>query len=86
MINFFKRKKPTANRPPQLSDLNQEPLSEGDTVESLRYELGVCRVILTDKGIAYESLEDGRQVGWHLMVDASTDLQKVKKIIPPGKS
>ena len=63
-----------------LADLNQEPLAEGDTVESLRYDLGTCRVIMMDKGLGYESLQDGRQVSWHHMVDASTDLQKVKKV------
>jgi hypothetical protein len=25
-------------------------------------------------------MENGKQVSWHLMVDAATDLQKVKKL------
>ncbi|MGB3586313.1 MAG: hypothetical protein WBA23_07235 [Tunicatimonas sp.] len=77
MFGLFKKKK-TAPAP-ILADLNNESLQEGDIVQSLRYELGKCRVIATDKGLAYESLENGKQVGWHLMVDASTDLQKVRK-------
>ncbi len=78
MFGLFKKKKTTHT--PVLADLNNEPISEGDIVQSLRYELGKCRVITTDKGLAYESLENGKQVGWHLMVDASTDLQKVRKV------
>ena len=93
MFNFLKRNKtnhrpkagvsatgvPATGNAPVLADLNQEPLAEGDTVESLRYDLGTCRVIYTDKGLTYQSLQDGRQVSWHLMVDAATDLQKVRK-------
>ena len=79
MLNFLKKKK-KADQIPTLADLNQEPLAEGDTVESLRYELGLCRVVLTERGLTYESVADGRQVSWHRMVDAATELQKVKKI------
>ena len=84
MFEFFKgwRKEKLSPKQnlPVLSDLHQQPLSEGDTVESLRYDLGICRVVMTNKGLAYQSVDDGRVVSWHLMVDASTDLQKVKKI------
>jgi len=38
------------------------------------------KVIETEKGLAYESIETGKVVTWHLMVDAATELQKVKKI------
>lgn len=79
MFSFLKKKK--KEKRPVLADLNQEPLLAGDIVESLRYDMGTCRVIMTDQGLAYESLEDGRQISWHRMVDASTDLQKVKKIL-----
>ena len=86
MFGIFKKAKKggvsAPRRTPVLSDLNQQPLSVGDMVESLRYDLGICRVVSTDKGLAYQSVDDGRIVGWHLMVDASTDLQKVKKIAP----
>ena len=78
MFGLFKRKKTT--HAPILADLNNEPLQEGDIVQSFRYDLGKCRVIVTEKGLAYESMENGKEVGWHLMVDASTDLQKVRKI------
>jgi hypothetical protein len=30
--------------------------------------------------MAYESVETGKVVTWHLMIDAATELQKVKKI------
>ena len=88
MFDFFKKKK-KVDTVPVLADLNQEPLAEGDTVASLRYDLGVCRVVLTEKGLTYQSLADGRQVSWHRMVDAATDLQKVTKITdadePPAR-
>ena len=79
MFSFLKRKKP--EHAPVLADLHHQPLSEGDTVEALRYDLGVCRVVSTDQGMAYRSVESGRQVSWHRMVDASTALQKVKKVV-----
>ncbi|WKN41312.1 hypothetical protein [Tunicatimonas pelagia] len=79
MFGFFKKKQTTHT--PVLADLNNNPISEGDIVQSLRYDLGKCRVIATDKGLAYESMENGKQVSWHLMVDASTDLQKVQKVV-----
>ena len=63
-----------------MADLNNEPLAEGDTVESLRYGLGICRVVMTERGLAYQSVENGKQVAWHRMVDAATELQKVKKV------
>ena len=81
MFDFLKRKKRKTDGPPPLADLKQVSLAEGDMVESLRYDLGICRVLMTEKGLTYQSLADGRQVSWHLMVDAATDLQKVKKII-----
>jgi hypothetical protein len=37
-------------------------------------------VIETEKGLAYESVESGKVVTWHLMVDAATEFQKVKKL------
>jgi hypothetical protein len=81
MFGLFK-KKGKKNHQPVLADLNQEPLREGDVVESLRYNLGKCRIISDEKGFVYKSLETGKQVRWHLMVDAATDLQKVKKLTP----
>lgn len=79
MFGLFKKKEKKKHQP-ILADLNNQPLQEGDVVESLRYELGKCRIIMGEKGLVYESVENGKQVSWHLMVDAATDLQKVKKI------
>lgn len=82
MFGLFKKNSKKENKQqPILADLNQEPLQEGDIVQALRYDLGKCRVIYAEKGLTYESMENGKQVSWHLMVDAATDLQKVKKII-----
>lgn len=80
MFGWFKKNKKEAKHQPVLADLNQQPLKEGDIVQSLRYDLGKCRVIYAEKGLTYESMETGKQVSWHLMVDAATDLQKVKKL------
>ncbi len=79
MLDFFRKNKKKTKEVPPLADLNGQPLTEGDTVESLRYDLGMCRVIFAEKGLTYQSLNDGRQVSWHRMVDAATDLQKVYK-------
>jgi hypothetical protein len=80
MFGFFKKKKKVKPLP-TLTDLNNEPLQEGDTVEALRYELGKCKIIKKEDGhFYYESIEKGDQVIWVKMIDASTDLQKVKKI------
>ena len=81
MFNFFK-KKGKADRSSNLRmvDLDQNPLKPGDMVEALRYDLGTSRVIETEKGLAYESVETGKIVTWHLMVDAATEFQKVKKL------
>jgi hypothetical protein len=83
MFNFFKKKaqpEKANTPPPQLADINQFPLQEGDLVEALRYDLGKCKLTRTEKGYVYESLATGEQVSWLRMVDAITQLQKVKKI------
>ena len=83
MFNFFKKKpqeEPKASLP-ELADINQFPLQEGDVVEAMRYDLGRCRLVRLEKGYAYESLATGERVSWLRMVDAITQLQKVKKII-----
>lgn len=80
LLAKLRRPETTGNRP-VLEDLDQRPLAPGDRVKSLRYDLGVCQVVTTEKGLTYRSEEDGREVSWHLMVDASTDRQKVRKII-----
>lgn len=83
MFNFFKKKPQEAPKTPlpELADINQFPLQEGDLVEALRYDLGKCRLVRLEKGYAYESLNTGERVSWLRMVDAITQLQKVRKII-----
>lgn len=84
MFNFFKKKnhQEEAKTPPlQLADINEFPLQEGDLVEALRYDLGKCKLIRAEKGYVYQSLTTGEQVSWLRMVDAITQLQKVKKLM-----
>jgi hypothetical protein len=83
MFGLFKNKKDrqASSNAPVLADLNNQPLQVGDLVESLRYDLGKCKLVTDEDGhILYESLESGKQVSWALMVDAATSLQKVRKI------
>ena len=63
-----------------MVDLDGQTLAPGDTVESLRYGLGVCLIIREADGFVYESLETSKQVNWVKMVDASTKFQKVRKV------
>ncbi len=81
MFNFFKKKgKADKSSNLRMVDLDQNPLKPGDIVDALRYDLGKSKVIEMEKGLAYESIETGKVVTWHLMVDAATELQKVKKL------
>jgi len=81
MFNFFKKKgKSDKSSDLRMADLDQNPIKVGDVVDALRYDLGKSKVIETEKGLAYESIETGKVVTWHLMVDAATELQKVKKL------
>jgi hypothetical protein len=81
LFNLFRKKKEEPAKSSLLfADINQSPLQAGDLVESLRYDLGKCRIVKLEKGYEYESLENGRRVNWVRMVDAITQLQKVKKI------
>ena len=81
MFGLFKKggKKKKAVR--VLADLDGNALNVSDHVLSLRYELGECLILETESGLVYESLKSGKQVSWAKMIDASTDRQKVKKII-----
>ena len=83
MFNWFKKGKRNNDKPklPALMDLNNQPIQEGDIVESLRYDLGRCKVNRVENGYEYESLKSGDKVSWVKMIDASTENQKVKKII-----
>ena len=80
MFNFFKKKKEP--KKPPLVDLNQNQLEDGDMVECLRYEMGLCKVIATEDGLEYESIATGKKESWIRMIDASTEFQKVKKVTP----
>ena len=82
LFSFFKKKKLSGpKRAPQLTDLDNNPLQDGDIVMSHRYDLGECRIIQAESGFEYESLASGKRVSWVKMIDASTDNQKVNKVI-----
>jgi len=80
MFQLFKKNSSAKKRQPKLADLDGNPLKEGDIVESLRYELGKCRILLSEEGYIYESLDTGKRVSWAKMIDATTENQKVRKI------
>lgn len=80
MIKLFK-KKPKEKQPPQLLDIDGNPISEGDIVLSHRYELGKCEVTLEGLQYFYISKKSGKKVSYVKMVDAITGQQKVKKVI-----
>ena len=81
MFDFLKfNKEETPKDDPLMLDLDNKPLNDGDIVEVLRYDMGKSRVIMTEKGLGYESMENGKIITWHYMVDAATSLQKVKKL------
>jgi hypothetical protein len=61
-------------------DFDGQPLKEGDVVLSLRYDLGECRIIMTEDGYAYESVKTGEKVNYAKMIDAGTGYQKVRKL------
>lgn len=81
MFRWFKKNgsRKTGNKP-KMADLDGNLLKEGDFVESLRYDLGKCKLLLTDEGYVYESVETGKKANWAKMVDAATENQKVRKI------
>lgn len=66
---------------PELVDLNNNAIQEGDQVNALRYDLGVCKLLVIEEKYYYESIDNGKQVIWLKMIDASTDRQKVEKIV-----
>jgi len=61
-----------------LLDLDGRTLNDGDSVESLRYNLGECVLQRTEDGWEYQSLSTGEKVSWLRMIDASTERQKVR--------
>ncbi|MFP3861240.1 MAG: hypothetical protein ACLFUW_10490 [Bacteroidales bacterium] len=80
MLGIFKRKKKQ-----QLRDYDGNPLKVGDRVHSLRYELGECILVDGEKGIEYESIQNGKRVSYVWMIDAHTENQKVRKIFDEEK-
>ena len=81
MFGLFKKNKKDKKSLPALIDLDNNVLTVGDLVISHRYDLGRCRIIEAENGIEYESLESGERVSWIRMIDASTERQKVNKIL-----
>ena len=77
-MGLFKRKKGKSKI--QFVDMDGQSLTAGDHVMSHRYELGECRIVNTDAGMAYESLATGQQVSYVKMIDAATGFQKVKRL------
>ena len=79
MFGFFKKKK-KEKLPPQLLDINGNPISEGDQVEAQRYELGKCTVELEGLQFFYVSQDSGKKVSYVRMIDAVTGNQNAKII------
>jgi len=78
MIRFF-RKKTKDKQPPQLLDIEGQPIQAGDIVLSQRYELGKCKVELEGLEYFYQSLNSESRISYVKMIDAITGYQKVKK-------
>lgn len=78
MLSLFKKSK--KKKIPQLFDLDNSPLEEGDIVEALRYDLGTCQVVIANTQYYYQPSEGGEPISWLKMIDASTDRQKVRKV------
>lgn len=79
MFKFFKKGK-ESGQALQMADIDGKPLKEGDLVESLRYDMGQCRLVQTPQGMVYRSVDSVREIHWSKMVDAATKNQKVRKI------
>jgi len=77
-MGLFKRKKGKSKI--QFADLEGQSLKAGDHVMSHRYDMGECRIVETDTGLAYQSLATGQQVSYVKMIDAATGYQKVKRL------
>jgi len=89
MFKFFRRNgngKQSQAQSIKLVDIEGTPLTGGDLVMSLRYDLGTCRLVQIEKGYEYESLSSGEKVSYLRMVDAATTFQKVRKIEGPSQA
>lgn len=80
MLKSLFKKKSKEKQPPQLLDINGNPILVGDRVESQRYELGECTVELEGLEYFYQSVEKEDRVSYTRMVDAITGHQKVLKL------
>ena len=82
MFNLFRKKSKNGNSDglPALYDIDEKLIQEGDMVESLRYDMGLSKLVVEDGQYFYLSLNSGKKVSWLKMVDAITENQKVKKI------
>jgi len=78
MFGLFNKKKKEL----VLFDLEGNPLAEGDIVLSLRYDMGECKLVKTENGFEYQSIEGDTKVTWLKMIDAATERQKVRKKLP----
>ena len=78
MFGIFKKKKKEL----VLYDLEGNTLEEGDIVLSLRYDMGECKLVKTENGFEYQSLESDTKMSWLKMIDAATERQKVRKKLP----
>ena len=79
MFQLFKNKFSKGKRI-EMKDLDGNDLRNGDMVNALRYDLGVCKVSKDQQGYVYDSIETKKQVSWVKMVDATTKFQKVRRI------
>lgn len=77
-MGLFKSKKGKSKI--QFNDMEGQALKAGDHVMSHRYDMGECRIVETETGLAYESLATGQQVSYVKMIDAATGYQKVKRL------
>ena len=78
MFGIFKKKKKEL----VLYDLEGNALEEGDIVLSLRYDMGECKLVKTENGFEYQSIEGDTKMSWVKMIDAATERQKVRKKLP----
>jgi len=79
MFGLFKKKKKAI----VLYDFDGNALKEGDLVESMRYDLGDCRLEVNEGSYEYVAMDSGEKVSWLKMIDASTERQKVlRKEVP----
>lgn len=80
MFGWFKRKNKESVNKPLIVDINNNPLTVGDVVLAMRYDLGKCKLIAEENSYFYQSIENGKKVSWLKMIDAATAFQKVEKI------